>query len=87
MLTKTMEIKASSRRTQVIAIIHDEADRVRAEQAGMELVMGVGTPAAELKANIAQVVSTFPETTIRSSDRWLGRTSSQALNDSKGDKV
>ena len=61
LLAKVPDMKAHCPQGQVIAFIHDEEDWQPAEASGVDLVMRVGTRAAELKKRIGEAVPSFSE--------------------------
>lgn len=61
LLAKVPDMKAHCPQGQIIAFIHDEEDWQPAEAAGVDLVMRVGTRAAELKKRIDEAVYSFGE--------------------------
>jgi len=72
LLARVPEVKALNPQIPVIALIHDEADREAAEQAGIDLIMDIGTRAPELKARIGEVVRNSPPIDTEEKERWLG---------------
>ncbi len=72
LLAQVPEMKALNTQMPVIALIHDEDDRESAEQAGMDLIMDIGTRAPELKAKIEDVVRNLPIIDTEEKKRWLG---------------
>lgn len=61
LLARAATMKALCSMGQVIALIHDEADRRPAEASGANLVMMVGIRAAELKIGISKLVRPLAE--------------------------
>jgi len=51
-----LEMKALCPQTQVVVLVEDGRDRQVAESSGGDLVLGMGTRAAELKAKIRELV-------------------------------
>jgi DNA-binding NarL/FixJ family response regulator len=72
LLAQAPEMKALNPQMPVIALIHYEADREAAEQAGMDLIMDVGIRAPVLKEKIEDVVRNLPTIDTEEKERWLG---------------
>jgi len=74
LLAQVPEMKAlCSHNIPVIALIHDEDDWEAAEQAGIDLIMDVGTRAPLLKEKIEKVVlHNIPAIETNDQGRWLG---------------
>jgi DNA-binding NarL/FixJ family response regulator len=72
LLAQVPEMKVLNPQKRVIALIHNEDDREAAEQAGMDMILDVGTRAPELKAKIEDLVRNLPTIETSDSKRWLG---------------
>jgi DNA-binding NarL/FixJ family response regulator len=72
LLAHVPEMKALNPQIPVIALIHDEADREAAVQAGIDLIMDIGTRAPDLKEKIEAMVGNLPTMDTIDRKRWLG---------------
>ena len=72
LIARAPEMKALNPQMPVIALIHDENDREVAGQAGIDLIMDIGTRAPDLKVKIEAMVGNLPTMDTIDRKRWLG---------------
>ncbi len=61
LLNIVSEMKALCTKGNVLALIHDENNRLSAEMAQVDLVLSIGTPAAKLKVGIDELIHSSME--------------------------
>lgn len=61
LLNIVSEMKALCTEGNVLALIHDENNRLSAEMAQVDLVLSIGTPAAKLKVGIDELIHSSME--------------------------